>query len=700
MTSNELPDSGCKTCAFFSEVIHKTLQGEAVDEPVVRLVSSLDTNCVTCMYVLEHFARIAPNSPLRPTCPMRLDTFPQKRFFFRTGCGCWDHSAYHLELLPSPELAPNSVHYKIIDPDKIDISSLKRWPEYCEKHHDNCRLNSSQPAVTDINLIDVQDHCLVYFPVAPRYTTLSYVWGILPDILETRTSNFASLQLPNALLAPNVLPRLPRTIQDAIKVTRDMGERYLWVDRLCIIQDDEANKAKQIASMASIYANSQFTIIAADGADADSGLHGVSSSRKFPTLPVLELAPGCHMRPGPETEEARLFTTWHSRAWTFQERLLSRRSLIFFRGSVIWQCKASIWTEGVSGEPDGVAPDESWRTEKKRPAHLAFDNHFMLQLETPSRPKFPHFESLVRQYCRRKMTYQADGLRAFSGVLNVLSRTYDGGFMYGMPKMFFDVAMLWEPLAGAKPRVVAPGTNQLMFPSWSWAAFEGNVANNLSDDISRSPPSIELIPVVKWYNVSLDGNTSFVNLAQHLFRAIRQQGGVEGLDFSLFNAPPIDMGKVTADKNKWNWLLHGSVMTASLRVQPEKENTEPALRVAWEEEVAPFVNYYLTDSSGKILGRLKVPFTRQEAALQSDTMCECIVISEGRAFGARSRWLKQIYIPEWGLIEETRDLNEFEFYNVLWVEWRDGIAYRKGIGTIWKEGWHRHNQEVRDIILG
>ncbi|KAK0714400.1 heterokaryon incompatibility protein-domain-containing protein [Apiosordaria backusii] len=692
--------STCETCAFFSEAIHKAIQGEAIDDHVVRLVLSFDTNCATCKYILEHFARIAPNSPLRPTCPMRLDIFPQKRFFFRTGCGCWDHSAYHLELLPSPELAPTSVHHKTVDPEKIDIGSLKRWPEYCEKHHANCRSDSSQPAVTDIILIDAQDHCLVQFPVAPKYTTLSYVWGVLPDILETRISNFASLQLPNALLGPDVLGRLPRTIQDAIKVTREMGERYLWVDRLCIVQDDEANKAQQIASMASIYANSEFTIIAADGADANSGLQGISSPRTFPTLPVLELAPDCHMRPGPETEEARYFAPWHNRAWTFQERLLSRRSLIFFRGSVIWQCKTSIWAEGVAGEPDGIAPDDTWRTENKRPAHLAFDRHFMLQLETPSRPDFRHFEGLVRQYCRRKMTYQADGLRAFSGILDVLSRTYDGGFLYGMPKMFFDVAMLWEPLPGAKPRLVAPGSNALLFPSWSWAAFQGSVANNLSDDISRSPPAIDLSPVVKWYNVGSDGKASFVNLTQHLFRLVRQQGGVQGLDLSFFNTPTIDMSKVAVDKSVWDSFLHGSVMTAALHAQPAKEDPGPRLKISWEEEVAPFVEYHLTDSAGKILGWLKVPSTRRLTELPGDARCECVVISECRAHGARSKWLKQIYIPEWGMIEETRELDEFEFYNVLWVERRDGVAYRRGIGRVWKEGWHRQNFETRDIILG
>ena len=53
-----------------------------------------------------------------------------------------------------------------------------------------------------------------------------------------------------------------------------------------------------------------------------------------------------------------------------------------------------------------------------------------------------------------------------------------------------------------------------------------------------------------------------------------------------------------------------------------------------------------------------------------------------------------------GMMEETRERAEYEFYNVLWIEWREVIAYRKGIGRVWKEGWHRQNVETRDIVLG
>jgi hypothetical protein len=65
---------------------------------------------------------------------------------------------------------------------------------------------------------------------------------------------------------------LPKTIRQAIDVTRLFGERYIWIDQLSILQDDEEHKHGQIKRMAEIYANSYLTLVAVTGKVADSGL--------------------------------------------------------------------------------------------------------------------------------------------------------------------------------------------------------------------------------------------------------------------------------------------------------------------------------------------------------------------------------------------------------------------------------------------
>ena len=109
--------------------------------------------------------------------------------------------------------------------------------------------------------------------------------------------------------------------------------------------------------------------------------------------------------------------------------------------------------------------------------------------------------------------------------------------------MFFDIAMLWEPLPGAKPRVVAPGSETLLFPSWSWAAWEGRVANNLSDFISANPPEIALYPVVRWHNVQSTRETKFVNRTLHFVHQMRKH--IQDVDLSIFSTSAVDMNKIT-----------------------------------------------------------------------------------------------------------------------------------------------------------
>jgi len=111
-----------------------------------------------------------------------------------------------------------------------------------------------------------------------QYATLSYCWGSGVQQLTTTTSN-----LRDHMLA---LPcGLPKTISDAVEVCRKVGIRYLWVDALCIIQDDESDKLDQIAKMGSIYKNSTVTIVAASTENVTDGF----LSNGKPDEPIAQL---------------------------------------------------------------------------------------------------------------------------------------------------------------------------------------------------------------------------------------------------------------------------------------------------------------------------------------------------------------------------------------------------------------------------
>ncbi|KAK0752817.1 heterokaryon incompatibility, partial [Schizothecium vesticola] len=96
------------------------------------------------------------------------------------------------------------------------------------------------------------------------YFALSYVWGADPEPLVSTVESIGLLCQPGSLEESSELGRrLPKTIRDAMTVTRELGTRYLWVDRLCIVQDDPVQKPSLLAAMAAIYGNASVTLIAA-----------------------------------------------------------------------------------------------------------------------------------------------------------------------------------------------------------------------------------------------------------------------------------------------------------------------------------------------------------------------------------------------------------------------------------------------------
>src|SRR5205085_7279690 len=120
----------------------------------------------------------------------------------------------------------------------------------------------------------------------------------------------------------------PQVIKDAIQLVRDIGERYLWVDAICIVQDDSTAKHQQIRRMDRIYSEAFATIIALAGADANASLPGVRGGTRDPQ--AVHHMGGHHMVATPPPLKYVLkLSKWDTRAWTAQERWLSRRCLFF-----------------------------------------------------------------------------------------------------------------------------------------------------------------------------------------------------------------------------------------------------------------------------------------------------------------------------------------------------------------------------------
>lgn len=211
----------------------------------------------------------------------------------------------------------------------IDFEEVWRWTFMCDsKHKDYDSECSPMPfnlavlprtdrGQLDFRFIDVHAMCIVYAPRKTKYVALSYVWGRTNKTRLTLTSkNEEALLQRNGLEANR--SKIPNTILDAITVVHKLGERYLWVDSLCLLQDDPTELQECVAVMDLIYEMATFTIIAAGGEDAWAGLEGVPPTRrKIHASPVRDIVPGLKMTTVVDVDTPLRNSVYNSRAWTY-----------------------------------------------------------------------------------------------------------------------------------------------------------------------------------------------------------------------------------------------------------------------------------------------------------------------------------------------------------------------------------------------
>lgn len=203
----------------------------------------------------------------------------------------------------------------------IDLPRVRGWVNFCESQHGTLcgpqtgsteRIDSVFPGLKVLRLIDIENYCLVEVSRLCRYVTISYVWGAVPSARLTR-ANLDRLTQPGAITEAWNL--VPRTIKDAIMLVSGLGERYLWVDSLCLVQNEPDDLKAGVAVMDLIYEHSVLTVIAAFGHDANAGLPGVQSMRTSNQC-IRTLRPGLAMAVYTEVSGRLLGTTYDSRAWT------------------------------------------------------------------------------------------------------------------------------------------------------------------------------------------------------------------------------------------------------------------------------------------------------------------------------------------------------------------------------------------------
>ncbi|KAK1713428.1 hypothetical protein CaCOL14_009350 [Colletotrichum acutatum] len=777
----------------------------------------------------------------------------------------------------------------------LRLSTMAFWLRTCASSHGNhCAPPPRPGAARPLWLIDVRAYCLVAvkddreeensYVALYHYVALSYVWGQASSATAT-LANIAALQNPGALDGQDI----PSTIREAMELTRLLGERYLWVDRLCIVQDDEDAKPAQLQGMADIYAGAFLTIVAAQGSGADEPLHHglvdeteeeeaesgqgalpclkeVSSKewtqrlrefREEPSRSPRRLVSsegdkngsplyyayqsdqnqqtdaddgrmavneqylpftmgyggsphyiGCgspYDSPSPMDIESPNFipaspsytevespvvnerdsppssvneppaipqedvdappdvpdtfsatevpnisrqqevdahraimeghsrdlvnTAWCQRGWTFQELMFSRRQLVFHNDTVNWQCHCASWHENqrniVTGPCSGVEEDE--QHSKDDSIENGNDNSVSAPLSSQFLPgvspwpDFHRYARLVALYNKRVLRYDHDVHDAFAGVLSAFGQSFPRGFICGLPRIFFDAALLWQPY---EPLVRRTSDLPSGLPSWSWMGWQGNLqseswrsgyrylrgGNSGGSDHFWRPDSWQTRRTVVWScSLTVNGERSPVGNETAEFSDDPTSEGwcekyCERAQKSYFTHPqagthqfwfPIPLatmasinGSPTSCQPAY---LHGLTRRGFLQIS----------KMFHDHRSSQCVCATLCDSNGRWAGVLRLNAASSDpdeyyGSAVGET-CELVEISAG---SAENQPGEDNGFDGWGEAECARHRGTHEFVNVLWVEWRDDVAYRKALGRVWETAWAQVASKDVQITLG
>ena len=281
-----------------------------------------------------------------------------------------------------------------------------------------------------------------------------------------------------------------------MELVDQLGFKYLWVDALCIVQDDPDDQSQQIAKMATVYSSAFLTIVAASGDDANAGLPGFGSSNRLYEQQEVVVLPPTEQNDGlavmntlkaypshwdewyTRCKEDVDASKWSQRAWTMQEKALSRRPLVFTSEQVFWSCQQAYFCE-----------ESYFEVPRFRIKHFYPSVHgsAIHQLTDPNVDLWKLYKDLIHSYVLRDLTYEGDVHVACQGILDAMGKSTKPGFLWGLPLSRFELALAWESFHGVGRRTALstfPMTSlkkRTIFPSWSWMGWTGDVHCGISD---------------------------------------------------------------------------------------------------------------------------------------------------------------------------------------------------------------------------
>ncbi|KAH7312978.1 heterokaryon incompatibility protein-domain-containing protein [Rhexocercosporidium sp. MPI-PUGE-AT-0058] len=350
-------------------------------------------------------------------------------------------------------------------------STIQEWLKECNiSHRSNGSCQQRTTSFTPTRLIEVGSKNNTYSPklvLNPKIPTswccLSYCWGGDQPVKTTT----ATIESHTSSI---VFADLPKSLQDALIVTAKIGMQYIWIDCLCIIQDDPEDLAKELSTMSSIYKYADITISASSAHGVSNGFLQERTWRPISTPFALSL-----QTPDSQTGTVQItdYNSYdfqsqdpvHSRAWIFQEQLLSSRVVDFSSMMVRWHCATISRNDAGWPEPEPEVGDSLM-------SMFSALNIMNRQSQRGEESSPEYFWSwIVQEFSKRNLSFAGDKLLAVSAIAQEMGERRGDQYMAGMWQSSLLETLLW--MREAKLPVKRP--ERYRAPSWSWASIEGEI---------------------------------------------------------------------------------------------------------------------------------------------------------------------------------------------------------------------------------
>jgi Heterokaryon incompatibility protein (HET) len=367
------------------------------------------------------------------------------------------------------------------DSSSLECINLARlWVEECVESHKSCRVESPllPTRVVHVGSDDSEPRVFLSNGQSARYTTLSHSWG---DYHPLSVTNKALESWEERI--PFV--DLPKSFQDAIIITRALGIEYLWIDCLCILQDDLNDWESEASRMADVYSHSYVNISADDAKDAREGflcprderayrairipcpgtqdgetgfayarLRGVpvgdtwSNFKIFPTIitAVAHTTEGTHPK-----------NVLDTRGWTLQERLLSPRTLHYTAAELVFECREHLRCECSLKQGKDEAYDK-WRLFKNQHA------------EGDDAPRFD-WNHIIEDFTSRDLKFDTDRLPAIAGLAKAMEPYPVSDYLCGLWRQDLKMNLLWARASLTQSKRIQGH----YAPTWSWASVHARI---------------------------------------------------------------------------------------------------------------------------------------------------------------------------------------------------------------------------------